>query len=1086
MRKAFLLFAFAVVCVADVMGQTSSNSIWSLTSNQSAVVTGNVSAADQALSNMQVSYSSGAQRSSPSGTAGTWPGESSENSSRYMQFAVSPTPAFDFTVTSVSLYLYVNSGSGMRANVYYSADSTFAARTQIGSTFTLSSSAPSSPNVSVSGNIDTVRSGQTFYVRVYPWYTGSTTSKYVIANSVTISGTTLNSTVPTVFVSTTGLPDFGKAAVGDSIVGVTYSVSGSNLVSDIVVTAPAGFKVSKDSILFANSINISPSGGTISSTNVYTEFAPSSASGSMNGVITHTSSGAATKNVAVSGTSLAAEPAAQSSLTFGTITGNSIVVSMSGGSGSRRIVVARDGGAVTWMPVDGNAIGGADSNFSAALDQGNGNKIVYDGSNSGVTVVGLAVASTYYFAVYEYNVVSGNSQNYNTTSPGVGNATTLEAPGLSVAPASLSFGSVIVDSISGERTYLLSGLFLTPASGNITLTSPSSFQISTTTGTGFDSSLTIPYTGGTLSSQTIYVRFRPGDKVSYGGNITNDGGGAPTANVAVTGTGVDQIVVPDSIPFGFASCGGGTTGGKGGTEIIITSGQQLEDIMTPRQKTGDPRAPLILYISQTITGFDSEVDIKRTGNVSIIGTSRNAKVQGFGFKIVDCSNLIIRNITFSDCTAGEGDGMSVEGCNNVWVDHCSFTDSPSVDLNASTHDGELDIKKESYFVTVSYNHFMNHRKTCLLGHSVSETGDTALKVTYYCNWFDGTYSRHPRVRYGKTHIINNLYTDVGVVGTDSGGYGVGSTCAAHVFVEGNYFDHTPTPTLISQVNDPGGTLSGDPIGYLKASNNYSVASGPIVENTTGYDFDPQNFYNYTAMDAQSVKNIVMKSAGAGNLDSVFVPDKIPGFYLSVSTLNFGSVPGGVGKKDTVNISNAGTDTLKVTAISSTDSAFTFAPATFSIAPSDTARLVVTFTPKDTSGHSGFIILTYNAAGSPDSIAVSGKGVGPDEVVGKKLPAEFALGQNYPNPFNPTTVIGYQLPVAGHVTLKVYDVLGREVRTLFDGTKQAGTYEVRFDAGNLPSGVYFYRIVAVPLGLTKGSLAAGEKKFVDVKKFMVVK
>ncbi|HQT91598.1 MAG TPA: T9SS type A sorting domain-containing protein, partial [Candidatus Kryptobacter bacterium] len=88
------------------------------------------------------------------------------------------------------------------------------------------------------------------------------------------------------------------------------------------------------------------------------------------------------------------------------------------------------------------------------------------------------------------------------------------------------------------------------------------------------------------------------------------------------------------------------------------------------------------------------------------------------------------------------------------------------------------------------------------------------------------------------------------------------------------------------------------------------------------------------------------------------------------------------------------------------------------------------------------------------------------------PANFSLGQNYPNPFNPTTVISYQLSAVSHVTLKVYDVLGREVGTLVNQKEGAGTYSVTFDGSRLPSGVYFYRITA--------------GNFVDIKKLVLLK
>jgi len=74
-----------------------------------------------------------------------------------------------------------------------------------------------------------------------------------------------------------------------------------------------------------------------------------------------------------------------------------------------------------------------------------------------------------------------------------------------------------------------------------------------------------------------------------------------------------------------------------------------------------------------------------------------------------------------------------------------------------------------------------------------------------------------------------------------------------------------------------------------------------------------------------------------------------------------------------------------------------------------------------------------------------------------IPNYYSLKQNYPNPFNPSTKISYTIPKAGDVQLKVYDMLGREVATLVNETKQPGIYAVDFNASNLASGIYFYRI-----------------------------
>ncbi|MBI5021983.1 MAG: T9SS type A sorting domain-containing protein [Ignavibacteriales bacterium] len=79
---------------------------------------------------------------------------------------------------------------------------------------------------------------------------------------------------------------------------------------------------------------------------------------------------------------------------------------------------------------------------------------------------------------------------------------------------------------------------------------------------------------------------------------------------------------------------------------------------------------------------------------------------------------------------------------------------------------------------------------------------------------------------------------------------------------------------------------------------------------------------------------------------------------------------------------------------------------------------------------------------------------------------FGLSQNYPNPFNPLTVIRYQLPISGWVTMKVYDVIGRDVVTLVNEFKKIGSYEVKYDGTKLPAGVYFYRLISGNYSKTK--------------------
>jgi hypothetical protein len=90
----------------------------------------------------------------------------------------------------------------------------------------------------------------------------------------------------------------------------------------------------------------------------------------------------------------------------------------------------------------------------------------------------------------------------------------------------------------------------------------------------------------------------------------------------------------------------------------------------------------------------------------------------------------------------------------------------------------------------------------------------------------------------------------------------------------------------------------------------------------------------------------------------------------------------------------------------------------------------------------------------------------EDYFGDGIPTEYNLIQNFPNPFNPATIIKYQIPELGLVTLKVYDALGSEIATLVNEEKPIGNYTVEFDATELSSGIYFYRIQAGSFVQTK--------------------
>jgi hypothetical protein len=98
----------------------------------------------------------------------------------------------------------------------------------------------------------------------------------------------------------------------------------------------------------------------------------------------------------------------------------------------------------------------------------------------------------------------------------------------------------------------------------------------------------------------------------------------------------------------------------------------------------------------------------------------------------------------------------------------------------------------------------------------------------------------------------------------------------------------------------------------------------------------------------------------------------------------------------------------------------------------------------------------------------------DVIIG--TPKNFNISQNYPNPFNPSTKIDFEIPVNGNISIKLFDISGKEVATIVNENKQAGYYTVEFNASNLSSGTYFYRITSDNNGIS----------YINTKKMLLIK
>ncbi|KAK3137173.1 hypothetical protein QOZ80_5BG0448780 [Eleusine coracana subsp. coracana] len=177
-----------------------------------------------------------------------------------------------------------------------------------------------------------------------------------------------------------------------------------------------------------------------------------------------------------------------------------------------------------------------------------------------------------------------------------------------------------------------------------------------------------------------------------------------------------------------------------------------------RDMTIRPKKDLLVGSHKTIDGRGADV---------VVGDG------GACFAVRSRSNVIIHGITIRDCRKGEeGDGVTVLGSTDVWIDHCTLEDCI---------DGLIDVTEGSTRVTLSNNLLRNHDKVMLLGHSDTFSEDRNMKVTVAFNRFGpGLVQRMPRCRFGLFHIVNNDY-----IGWEM--YAIGGSASPTILSQGNRF-----------------------------------------------------------------------------------------------------------------------------------------------------------------------------------------------------------------------------------------------------------------------------------------------------------
>jgi len=300
------------------------------------------------------------------------------------------------------------------------------------------------------------------------------------------------------------------------------------------------------------------------------------------------------------------------------------------------------------------------------------------------------------------------------------------------------------------------------------------------------------------------------------------------ANIVELGSGATASV-QDVPQVGYATLGGGTTGGKGGPTVTVTTYEQFAQAVSG----SDPK---IIIVSGVI---NHEAKTRIGSNKSIIGKNSQAHLVGNGFFISKQNNIIIRNIKVSKVKAEYGDAIGMQQTSHVWIDHVDV--SSDRDHGKDFYDGLIDITHASDYVTISNSHIHDHFKASLLGHSDKNEGEDTghLRVTFYNNYWTNVNSRAPSLRFGTAHIFDSVFVNVND--------GINVRKGAQVLVQQNSFVNSTKP--LYTVDETGGAVqSGNDFGASKV---VSIAAGKL-NNVP---------YKYTAAPVEQIKTSLPKSAG---------------------------------------------------------------------------------------------------------------------------------------------------------------------------------------------------------------------------------
>ncbi|GAA2260483.1 hypothetical protein GCM10010415_23460 [Streptomyces atrovirens] len=291
---------------------------------------------------------------------------------------------------------------------------------------------------------------------------------------------------------------------------------------------------------------------------------------------------------------------------------------------------------------------------------------------------------------------------------------------------------------------------------------------------------------------------------------------------------------------GFASVDAlgqnGTYGGRDGQTVTVRTQAELEKYATAAE-------PYVIVVAGTITMNPVGKEIKVASDKTIVGSGTSGHIVGGGFFLGrGVHNVIIRNLTIRDAHQGvwndkehDFDAVQMDGAHHVWIDHNDLRNMA---------DGLIDVRKDSTYVTVSWNEMSHNNKAFGIGW----TENVLTDITIHHNWIRETEQRNPSTdNCAHAHLYNNFLEDV--PGTDiTSSYGTYSRGGTRMVLENSYFQGMRNPV----VKDATATI-------VQRGNVFSGTSGR--NESGGTAFDPKAYYSYTLDEAADVPALLKSGTG---------------------------------------------------------------------------------------------------------------------------------------------------------------------------------------------------------------------------------